>query len=140
MSTSVLRSALEQVIGKERADRLFEVLNVPQPLLNESGGRISRAAIAQALNMVLFEDLLNRVPDAKKYADDRLHQGTRIKPAHITPAGHHVVLGSDEVLGARRPGERKVDRALFASAHPAARLRLSRARAERLPRRKRRRT
>ncbi len=51
-----------------------------------------------------------------------LHQGTRIKPEHITPTGHHVVLGSDEVLGARRPGERKVDRALFARAHPSARL------------------
>jgi hypothetical protein len=51
-----------------------------------------------------------------------LHQGTRIKPEHITPTGHHVVLGSDEVLGTRRPGERNVDRALFARAHPSARL------------------
>jgi len=51
-----------------------------------------------------------------------LHQGTRIKPEHITPAGHHVVLGPDEVLGIRRPGERKVDRALFARTHPAGRL------------------
>jgi hypothetical protein len=51
-----------------------------------------------------------------------LHQGTRIKPEHITPGGQHVVLGPDEVLGTRRPGERKVDRALFARTHPAARL------------------
>ena len=51
-----------------------------------------------------------------------LHQGTRIKPEHITPAGHHMVLGPDEVLGTRRLGERKVDRAVFARTHPAARL------------------
>jgi hypothetical protein len=51
-----------------------------------------------------------------------LHQGTRIKPDHISPAGHHMVLGPDEVLGTRRPGERRVDRALFARAHPTARL------------------
>lgn len=51
-----------------------------------------------------------------------LHQGTRIKPEHITSAGHHVVLGPDEVLGTRRPGERKVDRALFARTRPTARL------------------
>jgi hypothetical protein len=51
-----------------------------------------------------------------------LHQGTRIRPEHITPTGHHVVLGPDEVLGTRRPGERKVDRALFARTHRSARL------------------
>ena len=51
-----------------------------------------------------------------------LHQGTRIKPEHITATGHHVVLGPDEVLGIRRPGERRMDRALFARAHPSARL------------------
>jgi hypothetical protein len=50
-----------------------------------------------------------------------LHQGTRIKQEHITPRGDHVVLGSDEVLGVRRPGERKVDRALFARAYSSAR-------------------
>jgi hypothetical protein len=50
------------------------------------------------------------------------HQGTRIRPEHITPEGHHVILGPDEVLGIRRPGERKVDRALFARTHRSARL------------------
>ena len=51
-----------------------------------------------------------------------LHQGTRIRPEDITAVGHHVVLGPDEVLGIRRPGERTVDRVLFARTHPAARL------------------
>lgn len=84
MSTTspVLRNTLEQVIGEDRADRLFEVLVIPEALLDESGDRISRAAIAQALNMMLFEDLVNRVPDAKKYADDRLRQGIKIMHDH----------------------------------------------------------
>ena len=46
-----------------------------------------------------------------------LHQGTRLKPMHITATGHHLVYGTDEILGTRRPGERMVDRALFADAY-----------------------
>jgi len=51
-----------------------------------------------------------------------LRQGTRIRPEHITPSGHHVVLGTDEVLGLCQPGRRQVDREVFARAHPNARL------------------
>jgi hypothetical protein len=51
-----------------------------------------------------------------------LHQGTRIRPQHIRQAGHHVVLGSEEVLGIRRPGERWVDRETFARNYHSARL------------------
>ncbi len=50
--------------------------------MRESGDTISRAGIAQALNMMLFEDLLNRVPDAKAYAEDRIRQGTKIMHDH----------------------------------------------------------
>jgi hypothetical protein len=51
-----------------------------------------------------------------------LRQGTRIKPEHVSSSGHHVVLGTDEVLGLRRPGQRRVDREVFAREHPSARL------------------
>lgn len=104
---SVLRETLEQVIGKDRADRLFQVLVVPQPLLDESGGRISRAGIAQALNMMLFEDLLNRVPDAKKYADDRLRDGRKI--LHDHGAVRTVAL---ECMGELPAGEDAITRML----------------------------
>jgi hypothetical protein len=43
----------------------------------------------------------------------RLHHGTRTNPRHIRSAGHHLVLGADEVLGVRRPGERWIDRETF---------------------------
>ena len=52
----------------------------------------------------------------------RLHQGTRTRAQHIRPAGHHAVLGSEEVLGNRRPGERWIDRETFARNYASARL------------------
>ena len=51
-----------------------------------------------------------------------LHKGTRVKAEHITSSGHHIMLGTDEVLGIRRPGERRVDRQVFARAYPNAQL------------------
>lgn len=77
-----LQTTLERVIGTERADRLFQALVVPQGLLNETGETISRAGIAQALNMMLFEDLLTRVPDAKAYAEDCLRDHRKIMHDH----------------------------------------------------------
>ncbi|MGH3166737.1 MAG: hypothetical protein ACRDN0_12715, partial [Trebonia sp.] len=51
-----------------------------------------------------------------------MRKGKRIKPGDIDPAGHHIVLGTDEVLGIRLRGERRVDRELFASRYPNAQL------------------
>jgi len=79
---AVLQGTLEEVVGAERAHRLFEVLEVPQGLVEETGSTISRAGIAQALNMMLFEDLLERVPDAKLYADDCVLDGKKIMHDH----------------------------------------------------------
>jgi hypothetical protein len=51
-----------------------------------------------------------------------MRKGTRITPGDVDPSGHHVVLGPDEVLGMRRRGERRVDREVFASRYPNAKL------------------
>lgn len=51
-----------------------------------------------------------------------MRKGTRIKPVDVDPSGHHVVLGSEEVLGTRRRGGRRVDREVFASRYPNAKL------------------
>lgn len=51
-----------------------------------------------------------------------MRKGTRTTPGDLDPSGHHVVLGPDEVLGERRPGERRVDREVFASRYPNAKL------------------
>ncbi len=79
---NALWQMLEQVAGEARAAWLFDVLAVPDALMEENGEKVSRAAIAQALNMLLFEDLVNRVPDAKSYADDCVRDGRTILHDH----------------------------------------------------------
>jgi hypothetical protein len=103
----VLKKTLESVIGDHRAKALFDVLAIPQALLDETGPQISRAGIAQALNMLLFEDLLNRVPDAKAYADDCLRDGRRI--VHDHGAVRTVAL---EGMGSLPAGEESITRIL----------------------------
>ena len=51
-----------------------------------------------------------------------MRKGTRLRPGDTDLSGHHVVLGPDEVLGVRRRGERRVDREVFASRYPKAKL------------------
>ncbi len=85
MTNSALHQILTEAIGAERADHLFDVLVVPAALLEENAdvtGNISRAGIAQALNMMLFENLIQRVPDARLYAEDCLREGRKILHDH----------------------------------------------------------
>lgn len=49
-------------------------------------------------------------------------QGVRLDAVHIAEGGHHVVLGTQEVLGHSRPGQRKIDRSELATRYPRARL------------------
>lgn len=49
-------------------------------------------------------------------------KGTRFDPADVGGGGHHAVIGPDEVLGLRRPGERTIDRVLLAARYPRAML------------------
>ncbi|HTV09533.1 MAG TPA: DUF1338 domain-containing protein [Candidatus Aquilonibacter sp.] len=79
---SALRITLTQIMGDFRADRLFKVLVIPQGVLDETGDSLSRAGIAQALNMMLLSDLLHRVPDARAYADDCLRDGRQMLHDH----------------------------------------------------------
>jgi len=79
---SALKSVLEPVIGTGRSDGLFRILQIAPALLEERGPNISRAGIAQALNMLLFEDLLERVPAAKTYASDRRLASRKIMHDH----------------------------------------------------------
>jgi len=104
---TVLQETLKKVVGAERADRLFQVLVVAPGLMAETGDTISRAGIAQALNMMLFEDLLQRVPDAKSYADDCLRDGRKVMHDH--GAVRTVLLKG---MGALPAGEEAITRVL----------------------------
>lgn len=80
--SGVLQQTLEKVIGPERADRLFKVLVIHPAIAEDKGPQLSRAVIAQAMNMLLFEDLINRVPAAKLYVDRCLQNGRTIFHDH----------------------------------------------------------
>jgi hypothetical protein len=79
---SILRKTLDKTIGSERAGRLFNVLAVHPEIAAAAGPQVSRAALSQALNMLLFEDLLIRVPAAKTYVEHCLRNGKTIMHDH----------------------------------------------------------
>ena len=78
----VLWQLLEDLVGHERGSRLFRVLVIHPSLAADPGPRVSRAVLAQALNMLLFEDLLQRVPAAAAYVDRSLAQGRTVMHDH----------------------------------------------------------
>src|SRR5260370_31151181 len=80
--SGVLRQLLEKVIGSERTERLFHVLVIHPDLAADQGPQVSRAILAQALTMLLFEDLLQRVPASKIYVEQCLHDGKTVMHDH----------------------------------------------------------
>jgi hypothetical protein len=103
----VLRQTLETIIGPERTDRLFQALVIHSSIAEDTGPQVSRAVIAQALNMLLFEDLLARVPAAKTYVDRCLLEGKTVMHDH--GAVRTVALSG---MGALPAGEQAITRIL----------------------------
>jgi hypothetical protein len=81
-NSSALRETLNKIIGSERTEQLFKVLVIHPAIAAESGPQVSRAVLAQALNMLLFEDLLARVPAAKTYAEHCVRDGKTVMHDH----------------------------------------------------------
>jgi hypothetical protein len=107
--SGVLRQLLEKVIGSERTERLFHVLVIHPDLAADQGPQVSRAVLSQALNMLLFEDLLQRVPAAKIYVEQCLRDGKTVMHDH--GAVRTVALvGMD--MGALPSGEEAITRIL----------------------------
>ena len=79
--TGSLETLLQTVVGRERASRLLPTLTVKAALL-QPAEKASRAVIAQALNMLLFEDLINRVPAAMTYVERCVASGEAILHDH----------------------------------------------------------
>jgi hypothetical protein len=77
-----LTRLLADTIGVARADALFGAMQVADGLLEQRGDDVSRAVLAQALNMLLFEDLVTRVPAAAAYVADCRAAGARLLHDH----------------------------------------------------------
>jgi hypothetical protein len=78
----ILEATLDDLIGSMRTERLFNVLVINPVLIEDSGSRVSRAKLAQALSMLLFEDLIERVPAARIYVEHCLRNGKTIMHDH----------------------------------------------------------
>lgn len=65
--------------GAHRSEELLAQVAVPAPLAADAppGGQYSRAALAMALGLVLFADLLARVPSGARYVA-RQQQGRQV--------------------------------------------------------------
>jgi len=81
---TTLWALLDRVVGTARTTRLFEALDVHPQLLRpraEGAGAadtVSRVELAQALNMLLFEDVTRRVPMAGAYLGDAIRLGKKL--------------------------------------------------------------
>ncbi len=74
---NVICDLLTALIGQERSARLFKLVQV-DPTLCQRRSHATQPDIAQTLNMLLFEDLLKRVPEADQYAKEQLAIGRQI--------------------------------------------------------------
>jgi hypothetical protein len=116
---------VESRLAPERARALFALVAI-RPELIQPAPMVSRAVMAQALNMALLDDLLARVPDARAYADDCLREGRRI--VHDHGAMRTVAL---EGMGALPAGDASLVRILaplgyrLAGLYPLDRLKMT---------------
>ena len=66
---------LLKLLGADKTARLFATLNHPQILNEWEDGTVTRAELAQAMNMALFEDLLARSANGRQYTEEAIAAG-----------------------------------------------------------------
>ncbi len=80
------RTNLETLVAgatsRERARRLLEAVDVADELLRPASKDAARSEIAMALDLLLLEDVLRRVPMAAAYVRDLVRRGGRIAFDH----------------------------------------------------------
>lgn len=80
--TSVCRADGERDQGGEAVQRLFALLDVPTSTLRPASISVTRLELAQALNMLLFDKLLQEVPAGREYVADAAAAGVKIRFDH----------------------------------------------------------
>ncbi|WP_313336681.1 DUF1338 domain-containing protein [Sphingobium yanoikuyae] len=69
---------VKSVLGEDASKAALDALAIDPALLAQSGPTVSRAAFAMAMNVILFHDLLARVPSGAAYVADTLARGGRV--------------------------------------------------------------
>jgi len=112
---SALARLLEDTVGTQRTDSLQGLLAVPPELLTPIAGPVPRAVLAMAMELLLFEDLLRRVPYGGLYVQQQQREGRKIcydhgalrtvkAPSGALPQGHLAFARLLEPLGYRVNG------------------------------------
>lgn len=108
---TILEQLLTPHVGSREAARLMQLMHVPLSLRNDQGAdatsRIDRTHIAFALNMMLFRNLLQRVPEGRAYTEDAFRSGRKVFFDH--GAVRTVLIGRS---GALPVGEAALTRVL----------------------------
>ncbi|EGY01749.1 hypothetical protein AZA_88433 [Nitrospirillum viridazoti Y2] len=71
MKTPTVQKIAQGLVGLEEAGRLMEMLALHPDFLTDHGDAVPRAAVAQALNMLLFRGLLREVPEGARYVREQ---------------------------------------------------------------------
>ena len=79
---SNLDAMLNAACGASAAEQLVKLMNIPLSMARSEAGIVTRAELAQALNMALFADLLERVPTGRAYTEDVVREGARVQFDH----------------------------------------------------------
>lgn len=100
--------AVVRALRDRRADALLGSVAVDPALLGGDPAVVGRAAVAQALALVLFDDLCRRVPSAAAYVADRRAAGARLVLDHgavrtLAGAGGSLPEGQELVARVLRP-------------------------------------
>jgi len=72
---SGLMALVASFLGEERAGELLAGMDVHPDVLVPAGRPVARTVVAQALGVVLFDDLLGRVPSGAAYVAERWARG-----------------------------------------------------------------
>ena len=75
MRHSNVERLLLKLLGPLKTESLFTTLNFPPSLSDWEDGIVTRAELAQAMNMALFEDLLARSPNGRAYTREAVANG-----------------------------------------------------------------
>jgi hypothetical protein len=135
-TSSDLAELITRLTSDTRCERLFQQLAIDPSLLNgitptatvtteapvaTAPKRYSRKMLAQALNMLLFEDLLQRVPEGRLYTEEKVARQQKVWLDHgalrtvaqadlAIPAGHLAFARILEPLGYRMAGTYPLDK------------------------------
>lgn len=114
MTTTVtsLQQLLNACLGEPSARQLAQLMHIPAAFQNSMAdgtapGHVTRTDVAFCLNMLLFRDLLERVPEGKAYTEDVLLNGGQVFFDH--GAVRTVAIAQ---CGALPPGEKSITRIL----------------------------